>query len=286
MENVLVGPVKENVKNDASGSVRAREGGSHKLSYVKERVEGGEMPKQPREQTYQVTPVELHFVGSLHATTARSVAGQKYQLAKEPTEKILAARAEAGEPIVPGDVLEAALAAETAEAPEEAASVFRRDEQGLPFIHSNFIKGHLRDAADALSRPIDFWGFKAFVTTTLWVTPYAIPILDLDGQRVAGEGVVVDKWPTHFDIYRMGRVSSFHVSERVDNPVLSFQVVQLRDSRWAPWMLEALFTQGGMMGMGGGRRLDGGRYTATLSETQSVDRATGGLLVIQSVVAR
>jgi hypothetical protein len=242
-------------------------------------------PQQPREQTYRVTPVELRFVDSLHATTARSVAGQKYQLAKEPTDKILAAREQGGEPIVPIDELQEALQEETAQAPEEAASVFRRDEQGLPFIHSNFIKGHLRDAADALSRPIGFWGFKAFVTTTLFVSPYAIPILDgQTGQRLVADRVVVDRWPTHFDIYRMGLVSSFHVSERADHITLAFQIVRLDDSRWAPWMLESLFTQGAIMGMGGGRRLDGGRYTAALGETRTVDMATGRLLVVQSVV--
>ena len=177
-----------------------------------------------------------------------------------PSEAVLAAREAAGEPITPVDklteeVLEqvGATGPEAEELPQRA--VFRRDEKGA-FLHDNFIKGHIRDCGDALSRALSFWGLQTFINKTLFVRP----------ERTYLEGEVkVDRWPTHFDIYRKGRVSSFREAEFVESPTLRFNIFLLSDPRWKPSLLQALFDYGAGHGMGGGRGRGMGRYTHTLT---------------------
>ena len=229
---------------------------------------------------YIRVPLTVQVDGKLHATSPNTPPGQEYMLGHTPSPTQLAARRLAGELIVPLADLAAAVADEIPEKEEEPTqqlSVFRRDEAGRPFLHANFIKGHLRDAAETVGRMVGFWGLKGFVTTTLWISPYRTM---LDGP------VGIDEWPTHFDLYRKGRVSGFRRAEYVESPKLELGLVLLGDSRWNSELLTAVLFQGSMMGMGGGRRLEGGKYTFSLGDFEHITPVVAqGLLVAGAIKA-
>ena len=220
------------------------------------------MPK--REVTYEVkfwrVAVEMVIKGPLHATSPQNPQGVGYMMDRMPSEAVLEARKAAGETITPVDklteeVLEqvGATGPEAEELPQMA--VFRRDEKGV-FLHDNFILGHIRGCGDALSRSLNFWGLQTFINKTLSVRP----------ERIYLEGEVkVERWPTHFDIYRKGRVSSFREAEFVESPTLHFNIFLLQDPRWKASLLKALFDYGAGHGIGGGRARGMGRYSYTLT---------------------
>ena len=216
--------------------------------------------------------VEMRVTGPLHATSPQNPEGVAYMLGKQPKAAMLAARRAAGEPIAEMDVLAAQVLAETgAEEGKEAMAVFRRNPQDpdkRPFVHENFIIGHLRDAGEAIAREKQIWGLQAFVSRTLYVRPKAIYLGKPDGGSgyFIGSEVLIEVWPTHFDIYRMGRVSSFRRAEYVESPILHFSVLMTPDPKWTPDLLEDLFFQGSMRGLGGGRGRRMGNYTFTLGE--------------------
>jgi len=220
------------------------------------------MPK--KEVTYEVkfwrVAVEMVIKGPLHATSPQNPQGVGYMMGRMPSEAVLEARKAAGETITPVDklteeVLEqvGATGPEAEELPQMA--VFRRDEKGV-FLHDNFILGHIRGCGDALSRSLNFWGLQTFINKTLSVRPERIY---LDGE------VKVERWPTHFDIYRKGRVSSFREAEFVESPTLHFNIFLLQDPRWKASLLKALFDYGAGHGIGGGRARGMGRYSYTLT---------------------
>ena len=225
---------------------------------------------------YHKASLVIQVDGRLHATSPSTPTGQEYMLAHTPSPTALEARRLNGEPIVPLDQLAVAVAIEIPEEePVQQTSVFRRDGDGRPFLHSNFIKGHLRDAAENVGRMVGFWGLKGFVTSTLWISPY---------QTMLAGPVTVEQWPTHFDLYRKGRVSGFRRSEYVESPRLELDLVLLADSRWNSELLTAVLFQGSMMGMGGGRRLEGGKYTFALGDFEHITPVVAqGLLVAGAI---
>lgn len=213
------------------------------------------------EKPYARVQVVDRTLGRLHATTSSSIVGLGYQVkARTPYAGELAAREAAGEELVDPEAIKTAVAEEVdAESDGATRAVWRRDEDGRPFVHSNYIKGHLRDAAEAVQRVVKFFALQSFLTKTLFVSPYKI-YLPEDAE------VGLDSWPTHFEIYRRGRVSAFREAEYCEGPVLKYSLIILRDPRWNPDLLESIYTQGSMMGKGGGRRLDGGKYDFELSD--------------------
>ena len=226
--------------------------------------------------------VEIRVVGPLHATSPQNPEGVAYMLKHRPTPATVAARQAAGAPIIPMNDLATQVLAETgAEEGKEAMAVFRRhpkDPDKRPFVHENFIIGHLRDAGEAIAREKGIWGLHSFISRTLFVRPKAIYLGKPDDQgqegpdgqpwpaHYVGSEVLVEEWPTHFDIYRMGRVSSFRRAEFVESPILCFSVLMTPDPKWTPDLLEDLFFQGSMRGLGGGRGRRMGNYTFTLGE--------------------
>ena len=226
------------------------------------------MPKKEAGQLmfWQVT-VTIDVLGPLHATSPQNPEGVGYMLAHQPTEAELEARRAAGEAIIPLSELEEEVSqAVAAEAAAPQRSVFRRLEDGRPYIHHNFFKGHLRDSAEGITRAVNFWGLHQFVTRTLFVRP---------DKTFLPEGcpIEVEKWPTHFDLYRKGRVSSFREAEWVDSPRLSFRVALVNDPRWTRKLLEELFQFGSLHGLGGGRGRGMGQYRYELGEMVLVPRS-------------
>ena len=219
--------------------------------------------------------VEMRVTGPLHATSPQNPEGVAYMLKHQPTPATLDARQAAGAPIIPMNELATQVLTETgAEEGKEAMAVFRRNPQDpgkRPFIHENFIIGHLRDAGEAIAREKGIWGLHSFISRTLFIRPKAIylgkPGYAGTSQPVyADSEVLVEEWPTHFDIYRMGRVSSFRRAEFVESPILRFSILMTPDPKWTPDLLEDLFFQGSMRGLGGGRGRRMGNYTFTLGE--------------------
>ena len=215
--------------------------------------------KEYRPLQFREAQVSLFFEGPLHATTPATPAGIKFMLARTPPTGELEARVAAGERIMGIPELEDRVLAEVnaSEGEEEQRAVFRRDEKARPFLHHNFVKGHLRDAAQAIGRAVTFWGFQRFVSETLFVRPERIYLPD-------GTEVKEEVWPTHFDIYRMGRVSAFCRAEFVAGVRVAFTVRVTDDSRWTQRVLEDLFLYGSQKGMGGGRGRGLGMYTYEL----------------------
>jgi hypothetical protein len=227
------------------------------------------------ERPYARVQVVDRTLGRLHATTASSIEGIGYQVdARTPYVGELAAREAAGEELMSPEAIKTAVAEEVdAESSDGTTrAVWRRDEDGRPFVHSNYIKGHLRDAAKAIQRVVKFYALQSFLTDTLFVSPYKI-YLPEDAE------VGLDWWPTHFDIYRKGRVSAIREVEYCASPVLKYSIIILRDPRWNPDLLEAIYTHGSMLGKGGSRKLNKGKYEFELSDWELLPRAEGARLV-------
>jgi len=229
-------------------------------------------PKEIKELKFTRYPVTLTMRGPLHATTASNPESIAYQLRNQPSEPDLAARLAAGEPIKPMDELKAQVEQEAgaAEPPPEPMAVFRRDEQQHPFIHDNFVRGHLRDCGEALSRALGIWGLQQLITRTVFVRPERIYL-------PAGCKVEVETWPAHSDVYKMGRISSIRRAEFALGVELQFRLYVVNDPRWAGKggrsILGSILNYGAIHGIGGGRGRGMGRYTFELGEATVVEPA-------------
>lgn len=212
---------------------------------------------------YWKVAVEIHTPGQLHATSPQNPQGIEYMLKRQPSQGVLEARVAAGEPITPMEELTEQVETEVGAEVGAPAAVFRRDEEDRPFIHPNFVKGHLREASSALSRVVNFWGFQDFINKTLFVRPERIYFTN-------NPEVQKERWPTHFDIYRMGRVSSFREAEYVADSRVAFSLFLVNDPRWTAALLNQLFQYGSLRGWGGGRGRSLGQYEFTLSEWTGV----------------
>ncbi len=241
-------------------------------------AEKAEKPeKAPKRETKRLrfyrVPVTLRIDGRLHATTPGDPTGIAYMLAKMPTEaqktRIEAAQ---GNPLTPVSELAPMITEEVAHAEQQQKAVFRRDLENRPFVHENYIMGHMRDAAETLSRAVNIWGLKQFVGQTMFIRPRRVLLVDTAGKLLEPRE---ETWPTHFEVYRIGRLASFRRAEYVEDPVLSFSVYLVADPRWTPSVLEDLFVYGAQRGIGGGRGRRMGGYEFELGEWETVDRVEG-----------
>jgi len=228
--------------------------------------------KEVKDLKFTRYPVTLTMHGPLHATTASNPESIAYQLRNQPSEPDLAARLAAGEPLKPMDALQKQVEQEAgaAEPPPEPMAVFRRDDLKRPFIHDNFIRGHLRDAGEALSRALGVWGLQQLITRTVFVRPERIYL-------PVGCTVEVETWPAHSDVYRMGRISSIRRAEFALGVTLEFRLYVVNDPRWAGAngrkILTSVLQYGAIHGIGGGRGRGMGRYTFMLGEAMEVEPA-------------
>lgn len=215
------------------------------------------MPKEkrPRRQLgFHRIPLTMQVIGKLHATSAPT---EELLRKLAPSESQILKREEQGEPITPIPELAEQIAEDIPEEAEVGKAVFRKH-NGIPYIPGHWIKGHLKEGGENLSRTLDFWGLKDFVGRTLYVTPHRC---NLEGLEVKSE-----TWPTYFDIPRLGRRSGFRNAEYVENPLLSWNLWLIGDPRWDKELLIDLLRYGSMHGIGGSRGLDKGKYSFGLGD--------------------
>lgn len=200
-------------------------------------------------------PVRFKILGKLHATP---IPTREILEKKMPPEAQIEAREAAGEVIYPVEELEA----EVREA--VGLAVFRRDENGRIYIPAHWVKGHLKDAGEALSRPLNFWGLKDFIGRTLFATPRRI-YLQPENLEVKKES-----WATYFEIPRLGRRTGIKEAEYVEDPEFYCALYLLADPRWNIPLLLSLLDYGSIRGFGGGRSLDLGKYRYEAGEWESL----------------
>jgi len=216
-------------------------------------------------------PLTIKVWGPLYASSPTSAVGIAAALSRNmPTEAQVAFREAVGEEIRPlgeiKDEMKEAAARGTEEA-KGATTVFRRDEKG-PYLHSNYLKGHLREGAETLSRAINFWGFQSFVTRTVWVTPQKIWLDPAGIKTVTTYFAPEVRLSTGVTV----RQPTEKITEYVESPSLKWILYLLADPRWSRDLLEELVSYGAMRGLGPGRGLDESKYDFELGELLRVTR--------------
>jgi len=216
-------------------------------------------------------PLRIRVLGPLYASSATTEGGIVAALEKnKPTEAQLTYRLAQGEPITSLEDLKVEIIEETSPVKElvpQASTVWRRDKEGRPFVHANFIKGHLREAGEIVSRLVGFWGLKKLITQTVTPTPSR---LYLEGE--------IQLFRTHFapDVRLKGgvevRQATEKVEEFVDSPVLDWVLYLTGDPRWNRDLLEDILIQGSFRGLGPGRARDESKYTFDLGNFTRVAR--------------
>lgn len=219
------------------------------------------MAKQPKElgelKFYKVA-VQIMVDGPLYASSPTTSGGIKVALkSNQPSEAQIAYREGLGEQITDPDE----LAQEIKDAVPEgniASTVFRRNEGGHPYLHSNYLKGHLRECGDVLSRPLEVFGLQALVTKTVSVYPKKL-YAPFDGKEIF-------LWKTFFaPEVRLStgvtvRQPTELIQEYFDSPTLDWQLLIVADPRWSRDLLHKLLTYGATRGIGPGRGRDESQY--------------------------
>lgn len=203
--------------------------------------------------TLQITPI-----GYLYASSPTSTGGIEKAIEKNmPSDAQLEARRNLGEEIhtlqsIKEEMSQSAeVAAGQAEETGEVlmpSTVWRRDDQGQPFIHNNYLKGHLRECGDNISRTIGFWHLQDFISRTLFITPAKLYI---DGKI---ETITIKFAP---EVTRTGGVKvrqpTIKTSEAVWQPTLNWVLYLLGDPRWSRQLLVNMLIYGSQRGIGPGR---------------------------------
>lgn len=194
-----------------------------------------------------------------------------------PTGAQLRYREEAGEEIRPladieEEMQQAARFAEEAaklEGQKSPNTVFRRDAGGV-YLHSNYLKGHLRECGENVGRASGHWGVKDLVTRTVSIAPEKIylpmPIKSLTTfftPDVRTKGGVVVKQSTE------------KITEYVESPILNYTLYLLADPRWTRDLLEDILIHGSMRGFGPGRAIDESKYEFSLGKFESLNYQDG-----------
>lgn len=214
-------------------------------------------------------PLVIRVWDNLYGSSPMSARGIVAALNRNmPTEAQVVAREAVGEEIRPLEEVEREMKVAAMIAAEEekgATTIFRRDKQG-PYVHSNYPKGHLRECAENISRTVNFWGFQAFVTKTVWVAPQKTYVEDVKtittyfAPEVRLSTGVTVRQPTE------------KIAEYVESPTLKWVLYLLADPRWSRDLLEDMMIYGSMRGIGPGRGLDESKYDFDLGELERVTR--------------
>lgn len=230
------------------------------------------MPKrEPKTLFFHEVPVEIRVLGPLYASSPTTTGGIEAALKRnQPTDPQIAAREELGEEIKQNEELAKEIQdaiPKTLEGERIPSTVFRRDKENRAYIHANFFKGHLRECAEVLSRPINIWGLKDLVTRTVFVTPKAVY---LDGE--------IKVLTTYFapDVRLSSGVTVRQATEKteefVDSPVLNWMLYLLNDPRWDDKnVLKQMLVYGSSRGLGPGRGRGESQYDFILGEFRIVD---------------
>lgn len=224
------------------------------------------MPRETRLLEYIRTEVTINVMGELYASSPTTGPGIEAMLKQnQPTEGQLASRVELGENLKPISELQQEITEETVQPALEVAktleggkppsTVFRRDEHGRVFLHSNYFKGHLRDMGESCSRFMVLWGVKDMVTRTVMVCP-SRNYMDTEIKCLktfftpeirTAQGITV-KMPTE------------KIAEYVVNPKIKWVLYIGADPRWNEKLLDSILIWGSMRGLGPGRGIDASKY--------------------------
>lgn len=219
--------------------------------------------KEPIGFNFHTTVLTISVRGALYASSPTTREGIEAMIkATAPSDAAIEARAELKmEQPATNEQLAEQIEGQTATTLEDGKSpstVFRRDEQDRPFLHSNYLKGHLRECGEVLSRIIGMWGVKDLVTRTLFIAPDRIYLKNVGARKTyftpeirLPSGVMV-KQPTE------------KIAEYVENPVLTWTLYMAADPRWSKRLLEQMLTFGAMRGLGPGRGIDTSKYDFSL----------------------
>lgn len=224
------------------------------------------MPREQKELSFHRTEVTIQIQGNLFASSPTTTAGIEVMLEKnKPTETQLQAREALGvEHLKTQEELTADIVAATPVEEKGPSTVFRRDGE-RPYVHSNYLKGHLRECAEVLSRIAGIWALKDLVTRTVFVCPEKI-FLEGEVKRLTtfvtfkvrlATGVTVDQ-------------ATEKTAEYVENPELAWVLYIAGDPRWNELIFEQMLTFGAMRGLGPGRGVDTSKYQFTMSEWEAL----------------
>ena len=235
--------------------------------------------RETRELAYYRTVLTMSVHGNLYGSSPTTREGIEAMLkANQPSEAQIAEREGAGmEQVKPMDELasEVAMASlpemtgATVEEGKTPSTVFRRDRENRPYLHSNYLKGHLREAGEVVSRISGIWGIKDMVTRTVLVCP----------ERNYLEGEVRSLRTFFTPEVRMStgvmvKQPTEKVAEYVENPIITWALYIANDPRWDEVLMKQLLVYGSMRGLGPGRGVDTSKYTFTMAPWGTVPYLT------------
>lgn len=224
--------------------------------------------KEPGALSFYKVPVTIKVDGPLYASSPTTTGGIEAALKRNmPSEAQVAFRESVGEEIRPIEELAKEVKEAIPEGERVPSTVFRRDSEDRPYLHNNYLKGHLRECAETLSRTLNFWGLKDFVTRTVFVTPRR---LFLEGE--------IKALTTYFapDVRLSTGVTVRQATEKteefVESPVLTWTLYLVGDPRWNRGLLEQLLIYGSARGLGPGRGRGESQYEFELGDFEQVPR--------------
>lgn len=233
------------------------------------------MAREIKALTFHRVPLKIQVEGNLYASSPASAPGIEAALRRNmPTEAQLQYREEVvGENIKDLDDIrqEMEQSAEMVQAQEvqEAHAIFRRDltREGKPYLHANYLKGHIRGCGRGIERAIGFWALERFITMTVLVAP-ARHYLEQKIQVITS--LFAPEVRTSAGI--MVRQNTIKRSEYIQDPILHWVLYLVGDPRWTPNLLEDLFGYGSMRGFGPGRGILESQYAFELGTWETLVR--------------
>ena len=226
--------------------------------------------------TLQITPI-----GYLYASSPTSTGGIEKAVEKnKPSDAQLEARRKLGEQIHPLESIkeEMAQSAEVAAGQAEEAgevlmpsTVWRRDEQGRPYIHNNYLKGHLRECGDTIAATVGVWHLQDLISRTVFITPARLYI---DDEKIK---ILEIRFTPEVTLKGGARIKqpTIKTSEAIWQPTLNWVLYILGGTKLSRELLNAMLIHGSMRGIGPGRGTSDTPYTKgfVLGEFESVDAA-------------
>lgn len=203
--------------------------------------------------TLQITPI-----GYLYASSPTSTGGIEKAIEKNmPSDAQLEARRNLGEEIHTLESIKeemthsAEVAAEQAEETGEVlmpSTVWRRDEKGRPYIHNNYLKGHLRECGDTIAATVGVWHLQDLISRTVFIAPAR---LYLDGEIK----IIEIKFTPEVTLKGGAKVKqpTIKTSEAIWEPTLNWVLYILGGTKLNHELLSYMLTHGSLRGIGPGR---------------------------------